>query len=179
VDSGAEALRGRRGERDAAPDHRAKTCARPTRSSGILPPRCPAAKWAASASTPCVSAADWITSRRCRRRSFPDPRRRTRDAIRKLPAGSYKGETSFDVPGGEVIRLCTEVTIDRRARGRSALILPAAPAPAGSAINVVPAYTHAYSSFCGSQHPESGPGQQCREPGADQDQAAQQLHRQR
>ncbi|HLQ13506.1 MAG TPA: hydantoinase B/oxoprolinase family protein [Steroidobacteraceae bacterium] len=70
----------------------------------------------------------------------------TRDAIRKLPAGSYKGETSFDVPGGEVIRLCTEVTIDS-ARGEICIDFAGSSGPSRFGINVVPAYTHAYSSF--------------------------------
>ena len=36
----------------------------------------------------------------------------TREDIRKLPAGTYHGETQFDVPGGDVIVLKTALTID-------------------------------------------------------------------
>ena len=36
----------------------------------------------------------------------------TREAIKALPGGTFVGETSFDVPSGEVIKLVTAVTID-------------------------------------------------------------------
>ena len=36
----------------------------------------------------------------------------TREAIRKLKAGTYHGESSFDVPGGDVITLKAAVTVD-------------------------------------------------------------------
>jgi len=70
----------------------------------------------------------------------------TRAAIRKLPAGSYRGETSFDVPGGEVIKLCTEVTIDAQL-GEIIIDFAGSSGPSKAGINVVTAYTHAYSTF--------------------------------
>ncbi|MGH7009306.1 MAG: hydantoinase B/oxoprolinase family protein, partial [Caulobacteraceae bacterium] len=36
----------------------------------------------------------------------------TRRAIRALPAGTWRGETRFDIPGGEIIELKAAVTID-------------------------------------------------------------------
>ncbi len=70
----------------------------------------------------------------------------TRDAIRRLPAGTYRGETSFDVPGGEIIRLCTAVTIDA-ALGEITIDFAGSSPPSKHGINVVRAYTHAYSTF--------------------------------
>lgn len=70
----------------------------------------------------------------------------TRDEIRKLPGGTYHGETSFDVPGGEVITLKTAVTIDTDA-GDIIIDFEGSSPPSKSGINVVTAYTHAYGSF--------------------------------
>jgi N-methylhydantoinase B len=70
----------------------------------------------------------------------------TRDAIRRLAAGVYRGETSFDVPGGEVIKLCTEVTVDNQL-GEIIIDYAGSSGPSKLGINVVPAYTHAYSTF--------------------------------
>jgi N-methylhydantoinase B len=72
--------------------------------------------------------------------------RATRDAIRKLPAGTHYGETSFDVPGGDVIKLCTTVSIDTE-QGEILIDFTGSSAPSKLGINVVPAYTHAYSTF--------------------------------
>src|SRR5260221_7652144 len=70
----------------------------------------------------------------------------TRDAIRKLPAGSYQGETSFDVPGGATSRLAVGGPIDH-ALGETTIDFAGSSGPSRFGINVVPAYTHAYSSF--------------------------------
>ena len=70
----------------------------------------------------------------------------TRDAIRRLPSGSCRGETRFDVPGGDVIRLCAEVTIDAKL-GEITIDFAGSSGPSRHGINVVSAYTHAYSSF--------------------------------
>lgn len=70
----------------------------------------------------------------------------TRAEIRKLPAGTYHGESKFDVPGGEVITLKTAVTIDSEA-GEITIDFDGSSPPSKSGINVVMAYTHAYSSF--------------------------------
>ncbi|MBI1731969.1 MAG: hydantoinase B/oxoprolinase family protein [Gammaproteobacteria bacterium] len=72
--------------------------------------------------------------------------RATRAAIRKLPAGTCHGETSFDVPGGDVITLKTAVTIDTR-RGEIMIDFAGSSGPSRHGINVVMAYTHAYSTF--------------------------------
>ena len=70
----------------------------------------------------------------------------TRDDIRKLPAGTYNGETKFDVPGGEVIELKTAVTIDSDL-GEITIDFAGSSGPSPHGINVVSAYTHAYSTF--------------------------------
>src|SRR5690606_26587128 len=70
----------------------------------------------------------------------------TRDAIRALPAGTFHGETTFDVPGGEVITPKTAVTIDNDA-GEITIDFAGSSGPSKSGINVVMAYTHAYSTF--------------------------------
>lgn len=70
----------------------------------------------------------------------------TRDAIRKLPGGTYHGASRFDVPGGEVIELKTAVTIDTEA-GEITIDFEGSSGPSAMGINVVPAYTHAYATF--------------------------------
>jgi len=70
----------------------------------------------------------------------------TRDDIRKLPGGSYHGETEFDVPGGELIKLKTKLTIDTE-KGEITIDFAGSSGPSRSGINVVTAYTHAYSTF--------------------------------
>ncbi|TVS16594.1 MAG: hydantoinase B/oxoprolinase family protein [Gammaproteobacteria bacterium] len=70
----------------------------------------------------------------------------TREAIRRLPAGTTTGETSFDVPGGELITLKTAVTVDNQL-GEITIDFAGSSPPSRSGINVVMAYTHAYSSF--------------------------------
>ena len=56
------------------------------------------------------------------------------------------GETAFDVPGGDVITLKTAVTIDN-GRGEILIDFEGSSPPSPHGINVVPAYTHAYSTF--------------------------------
>ncbi|MEQ8690477.1 MAG: hydantoinase B/oxoprolinase family protein [Pseudomonadales bacterium] len=70
----------------------------------------------------------------------------TRDAIKKLPAGTYHGQSHFDVPGGEVITLKTAVTIDTE-QGEINIDFEGSSGPSKSGINVVMAYTHAYATF--------------------------------
>ncbi len=70
----------------------------------------------------------------------------TRADIRKLPAGTLHGETTFDVPGGDVITLKTAVTVDT-AKGEILIDFAGSSPPSPHGINVVPAYTHAYSTF--------------------------------
>jgi N-methylhydantoinase B len=70
----------------------------------------------------------------------------TRDSIRKLKAGTYHGESSFDVPGGDVITLKTAVTVDTK-DGTITIDFAGSSGPSPYGINVVMNYTHAYSTF--------------------------------
>ncbi len=70
----------------------------------------------------------------------------TRADIRKLPGGTFHGETTFDVPGGDLITLKTAVTIDNNA-GDITIDFEGSSGPSPHGINVVMAYTHAYATF--------------------------------
>jgi N-methylhydantoinase B len=70
----------------------------------------------------------------------------TRNAISQLPGGTYRGVSRFDVPGGEVIELKTAVTIDSEA-GEILIDFAGSSGASKRGINVVMAYTHAYSTF--------------------------------
>ncbi len=70
----------------------------------------------------------------------------TRDAIRKLPGGTYHGESRFDVPGGEIITLKTAVTVDAD-EGSITIDFAGSSGPSKAGINVVMAYTQAYANF--------------------------------
>ena len=70
----------------------------------------------------------------------------TREDIKKLPAGTVHGETRFDVPGGDLITLKTAVTVDNEL-GEISIDFAGSSGPSPHGINVVPAYTHAYSTF--------------------------------
>ncbi|MCK9913482.1 hydantoinase B/oxoprolinase family protein [Microbacteriaceae bacterium K1510] len=70
----------------------------------------------------------------------------TRDSIRKLKPGTYHGESSFDVPGGDVITLKTAVTVDAK-EGAITIDFGGSSGPSPHGINVVMNYTHAYSTF--------------------------------
>ena len=70
----------------------------------------------------------------------------TRAAISKLKAGTFHGESSFDVPGGQVITLKSAVTIDPDA-GEILVDFTGSTPQTTSGINVVLNYTHAYSTF--------------------------------
>ena len=70
----------------------------------------------------------------------------TRDSIRKLKAGTYHGESSFDVPGGDIITLKTAVTVDTN-EGTILIDFEGSSGPSPYGINVVMNYTHAYSTF--------------------------------
>lgn len=72
--------------------------------------------------------------------------RATREDIKKLPGGTVHGSTQFDVPGGDVITLKTAVTVDSDA-GEITIDFAGSSGPSPHGINVVPAYTHAYSTF--------------------------------
>jgi N-methylhydantoinase B len=70
----------------------------------------------------------------------------TRRAIRALPAGTWHGESQFDVPGGEVITLKAAVTVDNAA-GDVIVDFEGSSGASPLGINVVMNYTHAYSTF--------------------------------
>ena len=70
----------------------------------------------------------------------------TREAIKKLTGGTFVGDCTFDVPGGEVVKLVTSVTIDNE-KGSVEIDFAGSSPPSSSGINVVMAYTHAYSTF--------------------------------
>jgi N-methylhydantoinase B/oxoprolinase/acetone carboxylase alpha subunit len=70
----------------------------------------------------------------------------TRESIRKLKAGTYHGESSFDVPGGDVVTLKTAVTIDPP-EGAVTIDFTGSSGQSPYGINVVMNYTHAYSTF--------------------------------
>lgn len=70
----------------------------------------------------------------------------TRAAIRKLKPGTYHGESTFDVPGGEYITLKTAVTVDAEAGGIT-VDFEGSSWQTSTGINVVLNYTHAYSTF--------------------------------
>jgi N-methylhydantoinase B/oxoprolinase/acetone carboxylase alpha subunit len=70
----------------------------------------------------------------------------TRRAIRALPAGTWHGESRFDVPGGDVIELKAAVTVDNVA-GDVTIDFTGSSGASPLGINVVMNYTHAYSTF--------------------------------
>ncbi|MES2511984.1 MAG: hydantoinase B/oxoprolinase family protein [Pseudomonadota bacterium] len=70
----------------------------------------------------------------------------TRAEIRKLPGGTFHGESQFDVPGGEIITLKAAVTIDN-VKGEVTIDFTGSSGPSAAGINVVMNYTHAYSTF--------------------------------
>lgn len=70
----------------------------------------------------------------------------TRASLRGLQPGTYHGETTFDVPGGELITLKTAVTIDAT-KGDVVIDFTGSSGASANGINVVLAYTHAYSTF--------------------------------
>jgi N-methylhydantoinase B len=70
----------------------------------------------------------------------------TRDAIRKLPAGTWHGESTFDVPGGEEITLHAAVTVDNKV-GEILIDFTGSSPKSARGVNVVLNYTHAYTTF--------------------------------
>lgn len=70
----------------------------------------------------------------------------TREAIRRLPSGTYYGETVFDIPGGEEIVLKSAVTIDPE-RGEVTTDFTGSSPASPLGINVCLNYTIAYNAF--------------------------------
>ncbi len=72
--------------------------------------------------------------------------RATRDAIRQLQPGTYRGESHFDVPGGSIVSLKSSVTIDNEA-GEILIDFAGSSEASPIGINVTINYTAAYSTF--------------------------------
>jgi N-methylhydantoinase B/oxoprolinase/acetone carboxylase alpha subunit len=70
----------------------------------------------------------------------------TRAAIQKLRAGTFHGESRFDVPGGDMVTLKAAVTIDPAA-GEMLIDFAGSSGASPYGINVVLNYTHAYATF--------------------------------
>lgn len=70
----------------------------------------------------------------------------TRDAIRRLPAGTTHGVSRFDTPGSEVVTLKAAVTVDPKA-GEIVVDFAGSSEQSKTGINVVMNYTHAYAAF--------------------------------
>jgi N-methylhydantoinase B/oxoprolinase/acetone carboxylase alpha subunit len=69
-----------------------------------------------------------------------------RKAIRACPAGTWTGETRFDITGGTVITLRATLTIDPDA-GDVLIDFAGSSPQINKGVNVVLNYTHAYSTF--------------------------------
>jgi N-methylhydantoinase B/oxoprolinase/acetone carboxylase alpha subunit len=69
-----------------------------------------------------------------------------RDAIRALPAGTWVGETRFDITGGIVITLRAALTVDN-VKGEILIDFAGSSQQLDKGVNVVLNYTHAYSTF--------------------------------
>ena len=72
--------------------------------------------------------------------------RAARDSIRKLEAGTYRGESRFDIPGGAEIVLKCALTVDAEA-GDILVDFAGSSGASPHGVNVVLNYTHAYSAF--------------------------------
>ncbi|MGE0503460.1 MAG: hydantoinase B/oxoprolinase family protein [Rhizobiaceae bacterium] len=72
--------------------------------------------------------------------------RATRSAIRALKPGSWTGETEFDIPGGEIVRLRAKVTVDTDL-GEIGIDFTGSSSQVKKGVNVVLAYTQAYAMF--------------------------------
>ena len=69
-----------------------------------------------------------------------------RAAIRACPAGTYFGETTFDISGGDIITLKAAVTVDAQ-QGEIHIDFAGSSQQIAQGVNVVLNYTHAYSTF--------------------------------
>jgi N-methylhydantoinase B len=70
----------------------------------------------------------------------------TRESIRRLRAGTFHGESVFDVPGGQQVTLRCAVTVDSAA-GEMLIDFAGSSPEAAIGINVVLNYTAAYANF--------------------------------
>ncbi len=70
----------------------------------------------------------------------------TRAAIRACKGGTWTGETEFDIPGGEIVRLRATLTLDPVA-GEIHVDFAGSSDQVKKGVNVVLAYTQAYATF--------------------------------
>ena len=70
----------------------------------------------------------------------------TRDAIRALKPGTYRGETQFDTPSGELVTLKAAVTVDSVA-GEIVVDFAGSSPQTTQGINCVQNFAHAYTTF--------------------------------
>ena len=70
----------------------------------------------------------------------------TRNAIRACSSGTWIGETEFDIPGGEIVKLKAAVTVDAEA-GEISIDFAGSSDQVKKGVNVVLAYTQAYAMF--------------------------------
>jgi N-methylhydantoinase B len=70
----------------------------------------------------------------------------TRDAIRALPSGTYRGAATLDLADGSLIEICCAITVDAAA-GEIVVDYEGSSGASPFGINVVKNYTHAYTTF--------------------------------
>ena len=70
----------------------------------------------------------------------------TRDSIRALPSGTYRGAATLDLADGSLIEICCAITVDSAA-GEITVDYEGSSGASPFGINVVKNYTHAYTTF--------------------------------
>jgi N-methylhydantoinase B len=70
----------------------------------------------------------------------------TREAVQRLPGGTFRGVSQFDTPGGEIVVLKAAVTVDPQA-AEIVVDFAGSSDQSKTGINVVMNYTHAYAAF--------------------------------
>ena len=127
-------------------DHPPQRAHARTKCSAISPRRCRAASSPASASSALLDRQGYDDIEALSDEIISRSETATREAIRKLKAGTYHGESSFDVPGGDIITLKAAVTVDTD-EGEITIDFTGSSGQSPYGINVVMNYTHAYSTF--------------------------------
>jgi N-methylhydantoinase B len=69
-----------------------------------------------------------------------------RESIRRLPAGTWLGESQFDIPNGDIITLRVAATIDNQ-KGEVLLDFAGSSPQHPKGVNVTLNYTHGYATF--------------------------------
>ena len=70
----------------------------------------------------------------------------TRESIRALPSGTYRGAATLDLADGSLIEICCAITVDAAA-GEITVDYEGSSGASPFGINVVKNYTHAYTTF--------------------------------